>query len=717
MSDYFQQTNTSNQSANNDGNKKDEVIITFNYQPNGTGPSSDITENKIMVLDYMPRNINTNFNSFDNLNTETIVLHKLNMSYEDIFKTFKEKLMTKVVSGDYAMGDKDVINLDKMIGLACIAMSESEKNNKKLRTRHSILQNKYENYDYAVQECSRLNSEMDKIKCNLCLALGRRFNDKEDVMHLTNFCAALVARENEYHYILTENDKLKYIINNQLVNIRDKTLNNYDEVLQSLEKFKEKLYIKDLKISQLKDKLCLINEEKKNKLQLLHKNLSEFPEKLIDQNVHDAFDCSRNNDELYEGKMLITEQINQIQGSTYFESENHQLCDLINMFARLTTDKEEDLKTTNRRLIRNVENKNHQLLKEIDDYKKWQKHLENENDKLNSEFKDKKEIQKTLIDKENEHKKRKEDYSKMKLMCDELNEKNAHLIKSLDECRQRLNDRKIKCVDGDSIIKTLQSNLIEQTNKFELVNAKYNKEKEKCQQNETYTQQMMDEFTSCLQKKEINIALVQNECNDLKHQIKAEEDYIENLKHKVITLEYELNKKNKTIQEILKAQSKQHQQHTATPQISDNELEQQMDILLDNISTWQNIIDGYEKVLYNMQNAIQQQSKIRNYCLTKYQHLKDIEYKATVTENLIQEKEIILFQHQNEIEDIKEKYNLKIARMAETEVNLRNEIQDLKESLKQKSLHITIAEKIANLQLKESLATVKNHLYNDQVCR
>jgi len=28
-----------------------------------------------------------------------------------------------------------------------------------------------------------------------------------------------------------------------------------------------------------------------------------------------------------------------------------------------------------------------------------------------------------------------------------------------------------------------------------------------------------------------------------------------------------------------------------------------------------------------------------------------------------------------------------------------------------------IAEKIANLQLKESLATVKNHLYNDQVCR
>ncbi|CAI6362472.1 unnamed protein product [Macrosiphum euphorbiae] len=278
MSDYFQQTNTSNQSANNDGNKKDEEI-TLNYLPDGTEPSSDISENKIVVLDYMPRiSITTNLNSFENLlNTETIVLHKLNISYEDIFKTFKEKLMTKIVNGEYAMSDNDVINLDKMIGLACIAMSESEKNNKKLRTRNSILQNKYKNYDWAVKECSRLNSEMDKIKYNLCLALGRRFNDKEDVMHLTNFCVALAARENEYHYILTENDKLKYIINKQLMNIRVKTLNNYDEVLQSLEKLKEKLYIKDLKISQLKDELCLINEKKKTNFNYCIKICQSFP--------------------------------------------------------------------------------------------------------------------------------------------------------------------------------------------------------------------------------------------------------------------------------------------------------------------------------------------------------------------------------------------------------------------------------------------------------
>jgi len=414
-------------------------------------------------------------------------------------------------------------------------------------------------------------------------------------------------------------------------------------------------------------------QKKKNKLQLLHKNLSKFPEKLIDQHVHEAFDCSQNNDELYEGKKLIAEHMNQIQGSTYFESENHQLCDLINMFVRLATDKEKDLKTINRQLIRNVEDKNQQLIKEIDDHKKWQKHLENENAKLNSEFEHKKQIQNILISKEDKHKKLKEDCSKMQLMCDELNKKYPNLIKSLNEHQQLLTESNMKCFDNDNLIKTLQLNLIEQTTILDLLNAKYNKEKEKCQENETYTQQLMDEFTSCLHKKEINIALVQNECNDLKHQIKAEEDYIEHLRHEVITLE----NKNKTLKEILKAQSKQQQQqqhNAATSQssslISDNELEQQMDILLDNISNWQNRIVGYEKVLYNMQNAIQQQSKIRNYCIAKNQHLKDIKYKATVTECLIQEKEVILFQHQNEVEDIKEKYNSKIARMAGMSKNI-----------------------------------------------
>uniref|UniRef100_A0A2S2N7Q7 Uncharacterized protein n=1 Tax=Schizaphis graminum TaxID=13262 RepID=A0A2S2N7Q7_SCHGA len=557
---------------------------------------------------------------------------------------------------------------------------------------------------------------MDKIMTNLCLALGRRFNDKEDVMHLINICTALVARENEYHYILTaESKKLKNIFDKQLMNIRVKTLNNYDEILNSVEKLKVELYIKDLKISQLKDKIYSMNEEKNIQLHSLRENLSEFPKELIDENFDGTFDNLQNNNELYEGKILITEQINQIQGSSDFKSENHQLNDLINMFARLTADKEEHLKIINKGLIRNFEDKNQQLIKEIDDHKQWQKHLENENEKLNHEVEDLRHVHKMLIGKENEHKTLKEDYSKMQLMYDKLNKDATHLLTLLDDYRQRLTNREMKCIDGNNLIKTLQSNLLEQTNKFEFANAMYNKEKEKCQRNETYTQQMIDDFTSQLHEKDINIALVRNECNSLKHQIESAEADVENLKHKTITLEYMLTEKNNTIKNMLKAQRKQ--QHRATSQssllLSDNQLHiynqlvQQMDILLDNLSNWQNIIVGYEKVLYNMLNVIQQQSKKRNYLMSKYQYIKDIEYKATLTEHLTKEKEVILSQHQNEMDDVKEKYNSKIAHMSDTENELRNEIRDLKERLKLKSAHIMIAEQLASSQLKRSLTTIQ----------
>jgi len=636
---------------------------------------SDINENKIVVLDYTGagKQINLNNNSFDNVNIEKIVLHKLNISYEDIVKTFKDKLMTKIVDRKYVMSDKDAINLDKMIGLACIAMSESEKNNKLLRSRNRLLQNKYENYDCVVKKFNRLKSEIDNIKINLCLALDRRFNDKEDVMHLTNVCAALAARENEYHYILMENDKLIYALNKQLMNIRVKTLNNYDEILHSVDKLKEEMYIKDLKISQLKDEICSINEERDLQLQLLRENLTEFPKH---HNLDDEFDYSQINNELHEGKMLIAEQINQIQGSSDFKSQNHQLCDLINMLAKLTADKEEHLKTINRHLIRNTEDQNQQLIKEIDDHKEWQKHLENENEKLNSEIEEKKQFQKILIGKENEHNNLKKDYSKIQSMYDKLYNENAHLLTSLDDCRQRLSDRKKRCVDGDNLIKTLQSNLIEQTNKTELANAMYNREKEKHQRNETYTQQIIDEFTSRLREKDIEIVSVRNECNDLKHHIESTETEIENFKHNVITLEVVLNEKNKTIQDMLKVQSKRQQQQTATAQssslLSDNQLrinskfEQQIDILLDNLCTWQTIILGYDKVLHNMQNTVQRQSKKRNYWKNMYLNLKNVEYKATLRENAAKEKELVLFQHQKEIEDLIEKYNSKIEHMAGT---------------------------------------------------
>ncbi|CAI6364286.1 unnamed protein product [Macrosiphum euphorbiae] len=218
-------------------------------------------------------------------------------------------------------------------------------------------------------------------------------------------------------------------------------------------------------------------------------------------------------------------------------------------------------------------------------------------------------------------------------------------------------------------------------------------------------------------EKQIEIALVQNECNDLKHRIKSDKDYKLNLKCYIVTLDNVLKEKKKIIHKLKIQYKLQQQLHTAMSRssslLSDNhlhinsKLKYQMDILLDNVGTWKNIIIGYEKVVNNMQNAVQRQSKKSNYWIDKYQHLKDIEYKATLTENLTKEKEVILLQHQNEIEDIREKYNPIIAHMADTQANLRNEIQDLKESLKLKNAHLMITEKIASFQLYESLTTLQ----------
>lgn len=481
-------------------------------------------------------------------------------------------------------------------------------------------------------------------------------------MNLTNVSAALVARENA--------------LNKQLTNIRVETLSNYDEILHSVDKFKEELFIKDLKIAQLMDDMRLTNKDNEEKnciIQLLRENCTKFPNELVYKNFNGAFDCSQNNNELYESKLLIADQINQIQGSSNFESENHKLPDLIHMLARLIADKEEHLKTINRRLISNIEDQNQQLIKEIDDHKKWQKHLENENEKLSYEIEEKKKVQKLLIQKEDQRNNLEEDYSKMEIMYNERCKENDHFITLFNDYRQRLSDWKIKYVDADNVIKTLQSDLIEETHKLELVTTKYKNEKEKNKINETYTQKMIDEFTNQLHEKEIGIALAQNDCNILKHRVESAEADIENLRHNIITLEYVLDEKNKTIQDMLKSQSKQQQRHVTTYSLLSNnqlhinsKLEEQIDIILDDLGTYQKTIIGYEKVLYIMQNAVQQQAKIRDYRIAKYHHHKDIEYedKATLTDNSTREKEINLFQHQIEMEDLKDKYNTKIARMA-----------------------------------------------------
>lgn len=697
----------------------------------------------MVVLDYK---MNLKYYSFDNLNPEIICLHKLNMPYEDIIKTFKDKFILKIRDNKYVMSNKDVEYLDKIVGLACIAMSESEKNNKQLRAKNEILEIKCANYDHVVKERNTFKSELDEIMINLCVALGRSINDKKDIIYFINFYAALFARENENQYILMENDKSKYILNTQLINICRKTLNNYDEILNFIDKFKEELYIKNLKISQLLDDICLIKAENKDKndpTHLLQKQNTDFYHTFLDKSLVNFMDHnSQNNNELYKGKIFIVEQINQLEGTSNIEINNYELIDLINMFMRSILDKEEQLETINKHCIQGIEDQNQQLIKEINDHKEWQKHLENENERLSSEIEDYKQCQKKLISKENEYNHFKENYLKMQCMYDNLHKENVSLKTSIIEYQHQLSEKNIKSIDDNNLIKILQSNLKDQSKKVEQTNSMYLNEKEKCQQIENHTKQMTEEFIAQINEKNHNIASIQDECLALKYHINLTKVEVSNLKQNIIILEYELKEKNKTLQSILKTSIEEQQNKT---QFNDllhilSTLEQQMDVVLNDLNTCKKKLINYESVLKIMQNTIQQQTKTRNEWKTEHKYIKDKAYKKLL-EKEIKSKKYILLEHQIELENLKNNSNLNATHFTETiskgmyfacmlllckvlnfyilDTNyLINEIQELKENLKLNSSLTVVTENIAYLQLKEASKMIQHliRINTIQVC-
>jgi len=512
------------------------------------------------LLDYdTGRPINHNYYSY--YKPETIFLHKLNIFYEDV-KTLKKKLVSKIINDKYVMNNKDAINLYKMLGFTCIAMNESETNNKLLRTRNEILEAKCINYDCVVKERNELKSELDKVIINLCLALDRNVKDKKDVTNAINICIALQAKQNNNQYVIMENDNLKYAFNKQLMDIRVETLNNYDEILNIVDRLKEELIIKDLKLSQVMDDMRSIkaeNEEKNVILQLLQEKYSEITNEFVDNNMGGILDYSQNNNELYEGKLLIVEHINHLEESNVVEVESHRLPILFDILLKMYSSKEYHLETINR----HNEDQNQQLLKEIGEHKEWQKYLENENGNLYSELKKYKDVQKMLMDKVSEYNNLKEDYSKMQCMYDdELCKTDAVSKLLVDKYKQQLTEMEIKCVDKDNLIKTLKYNLTEQTNKFEQTSSMYNDEREKCLRIERYMKQMTEECTDLVHKKNIKIASIEDKCVTLKDHFGSCKAEVGNLKHNITTLKCALNKKNKILQETLNKLNEM-QAHTA----------------------------------------------------------------------------------------------------------------------------------------------------------
>lgn len=454
-----------------------------------------------------------------------------------------------------------------------------------------------------------------------------------------------------------ENENLVCILKQQLFDMRVETLNNYNEILNTIDKFKDEILIKNLKISQLMDDKRLIqaeNEKNNGILQLLQKNFPGFSNELIDFHLEDTSNDSLKNNELYKGKSLIAEQINQLEGFTNIEAENYQLPELINMLMRSIINKEENLESVNKSLVIRIKDENQQLQKEINNHLEWQIQLENEIEKLNFEIDKHKRIQQVVIREENEHNHIKDDYLKIKYMYDNLYTEYENFKTSVNDYRYQLAQKEIQCDDSNNIIKILQSNLKEQADKIELANSLCHSEKQKCQKVEKQVQQLIEEYTSRIHEKNLEIVTVKEECSILKDRICSTEAEIESLKHNIITLEYALNEKNDILQNVSRKLNKP-QKHAVTFSLQLNDLlnvlsklEHQMDVMLDNIHACNKKIANYEYVLFDLQNSVQQQLIIKKLRIEKCENN---------SKYAIKEKEVLLH-YQEEIERLKHEHSM-----------------------------------------------------------
>lgn len=464
------------------------------------------------------------------------------------------------------------------------------------------------------------------------------------------------ACENEYQYTLKENKELKYAMNKQRILV----LNHYDEILNSLDLLKQELEIKDLKIIHLTDDINFLKMKKEQNgiKEVFGDRITEFSDNLEAEYFDDILlNDLQNRNELNESKLLIAKEIHQLGGlsDVVSEVESYRMPDLINMFLNIIRDKAENFESISDHLSQYVEDHN-QLLKEIDNYKEWQERLENENGRLNIEIENLKFDRTMFINKENECNDLKKEYFQLQSAYDEVSKKYAELKSLNNQYKEQLAKKEINCIDSDNIIKTLNLNLTEQTNKLNQTMVMYNNEKDIHEKNESYVKQMVEDFTDRIQEKNVEIEAIQNECSMLKRKNNSDEEEIQNLRHNVVTLEYVLSKKNE-IEQKKKEQRKQQ----LLMQFNDllhvlSILEQQMNITLEDMSICKKKIIGYENVLHNMQNSIQQQCLTRDRWITKHENIKK-------KNELMEKKHNILLEHQLEVDNLKKDYNLRIANL------------------------------------------------------
>lgn len=168
---------------------------------------SDLAKSRITILDYTGTLADRFSDSINDVKLKNITLHETNTSYTNCVELMKGKMVSKTVNGQYILNEKDARSLDKMIGLACIAIHKSEINNERLRKRNAILERMCSDYDELLLKIRvETSKNYDEIHEYLIQLQEDILKQNLEISKLKN---TVVGNEKRESNLINQNDKLR----------------------------------------------------------------------------------------------------------------------------------------------------------------------------------------------------------------------------------------------------------------------------------------------------------------------------------------------------------------------------------------------------------------------------------------------------------------------------------------------------------------------------
>ncbi|XP_050433644.1 putative leucine-rich repeat-containing protein DDB_G0290503, partial [Adelges cooleyi] len=373
---------------------------------------------------------------------------------------------------------------------------------------------------------------------------------------------------NENNFVHMENNILNHTLDKNVSTLRIKGVTICDQILKDVDKLKENVLIQNLKIAdQEKENIIIKSENEENNLiiQLLQHHFLQDPSKFnwLSDQVSTLQEKSYIEKELFDGKLLIVEEINQIEGINAvsaegfngISAENSNLSDLIHILLRTIFEKKEYLHNESRQQLQYKEDQNQQLTKELEDLKEWQNHIENENEKLLNEIEEYKQNKIAFMNNKNELYELKECLHKTQATIDQYHKEAKTLKRLLNERQNELNEKDIRYNDATELINLLRSNLAEQTKNNEEMCLSYHEEREKRNSAYNEIESASKELTIRVHEKNDMVTMLQEENCNLQHEMLLSRTHIENFNIKIELLENNVREKTQTIQKLQESKS------------------------------------------------------------------------------------------------------------------------------------------------------------------